>query len=325
MKSTSIKSYLNKILTFYSPENAGYWNTITPCKLMSTPKELGRYYLDFSSKIEYPGKFSENGVPLFYYQRNYHVEHPTVIAQYAFGLFEKLFESKFVNEDLMNKFLIQANWFEKNQVDVKGGKGWHINIDFHPDYRLSNPWISAMTQGEAISVLTRAFLITGDERFEKLANSAIGPFEHKVEEGGLVNYFNSIPVYEECPTPHKPMAVLNGFIFSLYGLFDIFLLNKNTKAEKLFWMGIDSLKRLLPYFDINHWTNYYLFEYPKKYYSSYTYHILVTEQLKAVYYITGEKLFLEYSEKWNKYSRSNFNKARALFSKLTHSNKVSLR
>lgn len=324
MKTDIIKNYLNKILTFYLPNKAGYWNTITPCNVSSKPKELSRYYLDFSSKVNYPGKFSDNGIPLFFYAGKADIQHPTVIAQYAFGLFEKLFISKFSNKELKNKFLIQAEWFYKNQVDVKGGKGWYISIDYHFEYRLTNPWISAMAQGEAISVLTRAFLLTKDERYEKLAIDAIGPFEYEVQEGGLVNYFKSIPVYEECPTPHKPMAVLNGLIFSLYGLYDLFLLNKNSRAEMLFNTGIRSLIKLLPYFDIKHWTNYYLFDHPKNYYSSFTYHVLVTEQLKAIYFITGENTFLEYSERWENYSKNYLNKTRALFAKLIHSNKFSI-
>src|SRR4030065_467154 len=61
------------------------------------------------------------------------------------------------------------------------------------------------------------------------------------------------------------------------------LLNKNSKAFLLFTAGIESLLKLLPYYDFKSWSNYFLYEYPKKYYSSYTYHILVTEQLKALY------------------------------------------
>ena len=134
--------------------------------------------------------------------------------------------------------------------------------------------------------------------------------------------FKSLLIYEEFPTPIKPMAVLNGYIFSLYGLYDLYLLNGNKKAYNLFFEGVQSLKGLLPYYDIKYWTQYFLYNYPKKYLSSFTYHILVTEQLKALYIITDEKLFLQYYRRWNNYSHSFIKKTVALINKLISSNKV---
>ena len=324
MNILNLKNYFNKILVFYFPEKAGYWNSITDCTVTEKPKELGRYYLDFSSKAAYPGNFSKEEIPLYTYQDKMSIEHPTVIAQYAFGLYELYFRKNYSDQELKNKIIKMADWFVENAVDVKGGKGWLINIDYHPEYRLPYPWISALVQGEAISVLVRAAKINSNNKYEQIAYEALGPFEFEVKDGGLVNYFNSIPVYEECPTPHKPMIVLNGFIFSLFGLYDLYLLNQNQKAEKLFDQGIDSLKKLLPFFDIGNWTRYFLFDYPQKYYSSFTYHQLAVEQLKALYYLTNDDLFKEYSKRWNSYSSSFIKKTFALFKKSTDSNKINL-
>lgn len=318
-----LKNYLNKILVFYFPERAGYWNSLTPNTISQTPTTLGRYYLDFISKIEYPGKFNKDGIPLFTFRSHPLIEHPTVISQYAFGLFEKLYRENYSNNNLQIKFLKLSDWFDKNKVEKNGSYCWYINIDYNPEYRLSNPWISAMAQGEAISVLTRATLLTSDKKYESVATKALNIFQVDVKDGGLLNYFNSFPVYEECPTPHKPMVVLNGFIFALYGLYDLYLLNRNEKAFTLFYQGVKSVKNLLPYFDTGKWTNYYLFDYPKNYYSSYTYHYLVTEQLRALYFITGDKDFLDYSVRWRSYIKSIFNRSFALYKKLTHSNKYS--
>jgi hypothetical protein len=316
-----LRNYLNKISVFYFPEKAGYWNSITPCTINQKPQNLGRYYLDFSSKVDYPGSFSFQGIPLFSFEGNSSIEHPTVIAQYAFGIYESLFVKNYLDDALKAKYLNMADWFINNAVNVKGGKGWWINIDYYPEYKLKNPWISAMAQGEAISVLTRAAKLVQNESYERFAIEALGPFHHDVKDGGLVNYFKNIAVFEECPTPDKPMAVLNGFIFSLFGLYDLFLLNGNEKAYALFTQGINSINKILPYFDIEHWSQYYLFDYPKKYYSSYTYHLLVTEQLKALYYLSNDNKILEYHIKWKNYSNSFFNRTRALVKKITSSNK----
>jgi hypothetical protein len=317
-----LKNYFNKVTAFYFPERAGYWNSITPCSISSKPAEPDRYYLDFSSKADYPGILSEEGIPQYSHRGSSLIEHPIVIAQYALGIFELLYRKNFNDTELANKFLKTAEWFDRNKADIiKGGKVWFINIHY-PEYDLNYPWISCMAQGEAVSVLSRAALISRNEKFEKLAEEALIPFEFEVKDNGLLNYFNGIPVYEEFPTPIRTMAVLNGFIFSLFGMYDLYLLNKNEKALRLFSKGIDSLKKILPYFDIKTWTRYYLFDYPKKYYSSYTYHILVAEQLKALFYLTGDDYFMEYSEKFTAYSKNFIKKNLALLRKITYANKV---
>ncbi|OGU30460.1 MAG: hypothetical protein A2057_06590 [Ignavibacteria bacterium GWA2_35_9] len=321
MNPDNFENYLNKLLTFYSPEKAKYWNSLTRCCISEKPQKLGRYYLDFRSKIDYPAKFSPKGIPLFSRFNKPDIEHPIVIAQYAFGLYEHFYLTKFQDDEFKIKFLRMADWFIKNRVNRNDGATWLLNYEI-PEYGLKHSWISAMAQGEAISVLTRAAILTQNSDYEKLSLDAIVPFKDEVSKGGLVNFFNSIPIYEEYPSQVRTVGVLNGFIFSLFGLYDLFLLNKNEKANELFIKGVDSLKKLLSYYDLKHWTRYYLYDYPKKYYSSFTYHILVAEQLKAMFYITGENQFKDYSEKWTGYSKSFIKKTRALFGKLMYANKV---
>ena len=321
MNIKDLRNYFNKIYVFYFPSKAGYWNSLTRCCISEKPIQLGRYYLDFSSKAGYPGKFSSEGVPLYSFRGQPYIEHPIPIAQYTLGLYELLYKKKIADKELQSKFLKMAQWFEENKTDVKEGKGWYI-YNKYPEYGLTYPWISAMAQGQAISVLTRAAMLIKNSNFEELAVEAIVPFEYEVKDGGLVNYFKSIPVYEEFTTPVRTMAVLNGLIFALFGLYDLILLNNNGKAQNIFDKGVDSLKKILPYFDIKYWTRYYLYDYPKKYYSSFTYHILVAEQLKAMFYITGENQFQVYSAKWTGYSKSFIKKTRALFGKLMYANKV---
>jgi len=315
------KNYFNKVKTFYSPDSAGYWNSLTKCCISKKPVQLDRYYLDFSSKYYYPGPFSSENIPLYSFKGQRLVEHPIVIAQYALGVFENLYSGSFNDDNIKTKFLKVADWFAKNKVNVCNGYGWLIKIKY-PEYNLLEPWISGMAQGEAISVLSRAAKISGNNLYEDISVQALSPFEYDVNDGGLINYFNSIPVYEEFPTRDRTMAVLNGFIFALFGLYDLFLLNKNKKAFELFDKGIHSLKKLLPFYDIKTWTRYYLYNYPDKYYSSYTYHILVLEQLKALFYITEEKMFLDYSDRWLDYSNSFIKKNIALFKKIVNSNKM---
>lgn len=97
-----------------------------------------------------------------------------------------------------------------------------------------------MGQGHAISVLARAFYHSGgDQKYLKAALNGLKPFRWVIQccrlrvkkvckicrvvssDGGvLATFLNKYHWYEEYPT--QPASfVLNGFIFSLLGLYDL--------------------------------------------------------------------------------------------------------
>lgn len=101
-----------------------------------------------------------------------------------------------------------------------------------------------------------------------IAIEATDLFKKNVSENGILTYFmDQYSFYEEYPTTPS-LFVLNGFIYSLFGLYDlketIDLLIRNQKLEahlndyylakfneinRLFNDGIRSLKKLLPLYD----------------------------------------------------------------------------
>jgi heparosan-N-sulfate-glucuronate 5-epimerase len=315
--------YLNKLFVFFNPDKASYWHTITRNVLDVKPKELGRYYLDFETKLHYPDKIDDKGVPMYKLPGKDYFYHPIVICQYALGIFEHLYRSGYKDEKLKSMFFQQVEWLEGNYIEKEVGKVWLWDYDI-PQYSLSPPWFSALVQGEAASVLCRAYLLSKDERYLKLAEDAISPLDVPVKDGGLLNYFNGIPIYEEYPSPLRAVGNLCGFMFVLFGLYDLYLANNNKKAKMLFDKGAESLQQLLAYYDTGYWSRYFLFDYPKAYVASFTYHSLHFEQLMSIYFLTGEKTFYEYSKKWERYANGNFNKARALFQKLIYARTLNI-
>ncbi len=313
--------FFNKVKVFLNPDEASYWHTITRCALTSKPNSLGRYYLNFESKLNYPEKMDENGIPLWRTSNEPYFYHPIVIAQYALGIYEHLYQSDFKDYRLKEKFFNQVKWLKENFTEIECGKVWLIYYDI-PLYKMVKPWYSALAQGEVISVLTRAYLLNEDETLLSICEDAIKPFLVEVKNGGLVNYFDDIPVFEEYPSRYKTVAVLNGFIFSLFGLYDFYLVSKNKNAEHLFRQGIDSVKKLLPYYDTGYWARYYLFDYPKEYVASFTYISIMFEQLKVLYYLTGEEIFNHYSVKWKQYSENKRYKLKALLKKIFYANSL---
>lgn len=315
--------FINKVLVFLNPEKATYWHTITRNTLAEKPKALGRYYLNFESKLNYPEKMDPKGIPLYKIYDDPYFYHPIVICQYALGIFEHLYQSDFSIQKLKEDFFTQVDWLVQNAEDNGIGKVWYVGYNI-PEYGLYKPWYSALAQAEAVSVLTRAYLLTNNQMYLDLAENAIKPFKVLVEKGGLLNYFNSIPIYEEYPSPKRAVGAFCGFMFVLFGLHDLILANNNQLAKELFDQGLNSLKKLLPIYDIGYWSRYYIFDYPNKYAASFTYHSLQYEQLKAYYFLTDENIFLEYSKKWESYSKNPIDKTRALLQKVFYARKLNV-
>jgi len=321
MNFKDFRNIVNKVLVFYKPGSANYWHSITRCNITEKPKQLGKYYLDFTSKAQYPGPFDSVGIPLYSFSGQLPSYHPIVICQYAFALYELLSQSNFTDEVIKNKFLMQARWLVDNRIVTQKGTIWQIHYDIE-QYGLISPWYSALVQGEAVSVLSRAYVLTKEKIFLIIAKSAITPLKIPVANGGLLAFFKNIPVFEEYPSPYKTNGVLNGFIFCLFGLYDLTLLNQDSKAMDLFNKGIGSIKQLLSYYDLGYWSRYYLFDYPNDYVSSFSYHMIVIEQLKVLFILTGDDIFSQYASKWQNQADSIIKKTKALVKKILYAKTI---
>ncbi len=161
----------------------------------------------------------------------------------------------------MKMFFAGADWLLRNQ-DTVGG--WPVGVIFNKDRKkfpgadeLPEGWHSAMAQGHALSVLSRAWLASGgDAKYSDAAVKALDLYSVSSQEGGFVaRFMHDSPWYEEYPTEPSSF-VLNGFMYSLLGLHDASemfgeLGNKAMAdtAEELFKSGLNSLRKLLPLYD----------------------------------------------------------------------------
>ena len=224
--------------------------------------------------------------------------NPATISQYALANYNYYASTR--EERYKKEFLKHADWLVENQVVTDKGFGvWYYNFDWER-YQCHAPWISAMAQGQAISVLTRAYSLTKDEIYLQTVELAIGPFEHSWDEGGVrfADEDGNVFYLEYACESHP--CVLNGFIFSLLGLHDYYLTTGDEKALNLFSDGIETLKVRLKDYDTGDWTWYNLPEYEETKVKE-SYHRLHYQQLFELYFITGERHFLEYAEKWCSY------------------------
>ncbi|KAE8739430.1 hypothetical protein FOCC_FOCC015071 [Frankliniella occidentalis] len=158
-------------------------------------------------------------------------------------------------------FYDAARWFVKHQDRNTGGWPNPVKRRVAAGMEELEPgWYSAMGQGHAISVLARAYHHSGGEpQYLQAAINGLRPFRVPSDEGGVLALFlGKFPWYEEYPT--RPASfVLNGFIYSLLGLYDLKTLAPPAQAKEasvLFEQGMVSLKNLLLLFDTGSGTSY---------------------------------------------------------------------
>lgn len=308
-----MKDQLYKVLIHFNPKFSNYWDTITPCNIGEKPNSLGKYYLNFSSKVPYPYRLDSEGIPLFLLNDNW-IYHPTVICQYAIGLYEHIISSSNDRENLTKKFLKQSDWLVKNFIEFEESAFWFLKYDM-PEYNLIAPWSSGIVQGEAISILLRANLLKEDISYVEVAKSGLKSFLLDIRKNGFTRHgMKDCLVFEEYPTK-KINFSLNGFIFALFGIYDFYLYNKDPIAEDLFLKGIDTLKNKLNEFELGYWSKYSLFYDTIEYPSSYKYHAIHIEMLKSLFFITSVDTFWETSVRWETYLYSLSKKTKSLAKK----------
>lgn len=157
-----------------------------------------------------------------------------------------------------------VNWVVNHAVPHAPGTAWVFDFDWPEGAaRLRAPWISALTQGLAISLLVR--VASHDEALAEcrcaredllgLAASAIHPFESRIEDGGLATRLRGSVVYAEYPARPDP-HVLDGFCLALIGLRDAGEI-LGDPALRLFRQGLQSLEATVTYWDwFRVWSKY---------------------------------------------------------------------
>jgi len=212
----------------------------------------------------------------------------------------------------LRMFIHGANWFINNQ-DSEGG--WPSNVMFNPGRKkypkakeIQPGWYGAMCQGQAISVLCRAHHITRDARYLEAAEAALSPFLISSSKPGGIRavFMNQFHWYEEYPT-NPSTFILNGFIYSLIGLFDLAKTNpSNSKAKVLYDKGMEALEFMLPLYDAGSGTFYDLRHVtmhtsPKL--ARWDYHSTHINQLMllATIQTNSTQFFSETAERWRGY------------------------
>ncbi len=273
---------------------------------------IGPYYIRWSGSHDALGEewdgapFDRNGVLLAVPERYYHA---TRIAQYALEQHSRWSETN--DPAALKAFTAQARWLAENQVERSGVPGCYpFPLDW-TTYGAKAGYISAMTQGEAISVLLRAGEVCKDARYFEAAARAAASFRYDIDAGGVA-WRDGGDLYFEEAASVPPSHILNGWIYALWGLFELLQRTKLAWVQELYEESLATLTRRLPLYDSGHWSYYSLLAAPNGFRKLATlkYHAFHIAQLHVLGSMTGDKFFSDTARRWESYAGVTANRAR---------------
>ena len=273
-------------------------------------QKLNEYYFLFYEKQMENQKggqksivYDKDGIPLnptyIDVKDKKYVYFPITIGQVGLAVFHTYLKTK--SESDKKRFLKFVDWFYQNaEISDNLGVRWLTDVSL-PQYKNPGPWQSAFAQGRGISILLRGYQLTDDKKYAEMAEKALIPFTKPVSEGGVTSFTKWGPFYEEY-TADVPTLVFNGMVFSLCGVYDFArVFTENKLAKKIFDEGIQTLKNILPEYDLGHWSRYNLCKadwYPEIDSATIGYQRLHITQLEMLYKLTSEVVFKEYAERF---------------------------
>jgi hypothetical protein len=273
------------------------------------------YYMTFFDKSMYSGPFDNNGIPLLDYKGKIGIQYnPTGISQYALGMYNRYLKEN--NDKYREIFLNQCDWLVNNlERNEKGIYVWIYHFDWNYS-KTSKPWYSALAQGCGISSLIRAYIITKDVRYLETAMKAFISFTKTIKEGGVTYIDDEGNIWFEEEINEFYSHILNGFIWAIWGIYDLYLITKNNDVKMLYDKAVMTLEKNIHKYDVGYWSLYGLYPLRFKMISSPFYHSLHIVQLRIMYKLTKKEIFNYYANKWENYKRSIYNRSRALLEKI---------
>ena len=140
------------------------------------------------------------------------------------------------------------------------GKAWFHPVDF-PFHEMKPPWYSAMGHGLALKLFTALYRVTGEPIYLQAAQATFASFLHRGPSSSpwIVSVdANGYLWLQEYPS-RPPDPVLNGHIYSAYGLYDYFQATHDERALELFDGAVTTVLHYASWFRQPGWMSFYRF------------------------------------------------------------------
>lgn len=245
------------------------------------------YYNNLTEKvILQPNLLHTDSLPVYKTRQGEYVVFPVDVFQYGLGAYDLFLMT---SKDVYKKKFIQCiEWAYMNQEE---SGGWNTFFFIYPEA----PY-GAMAQGEGASLLIRGYYETGDCNYLHAAQKAIDFMLKPINKGGTTQYTSSGDIFFHEYT-HLPL-VLNGWIFALFGLYDLSIaIKEENKYSHILSIAESTLLKTLDNFDSGYWSFYDL---GKKLASPF-YHRLHIAQMQALGLLTNNQAYNDFAMRLVKY------------------------
>ncbi len=181
--------------------------------------------------------------------------------------------------------------------------GWIYDYGFDL-YGPFPPWISAMAQGEAVSLLLRCHQLRPSRDYLDVCRGAVRAFFYDYEQGGVTAALSDgTPFFQEYPV-HPPVHVLNGGLFALIGLYDYAAFFGDADAMSLAHRVVAGLDHHWMDWDLGYWTRYDLYRVVRP--ASAAYQELHARLFEAVGALFDDSILLNVAKRWRRQLKNPF-------------------
>lgn len=227
-------------------------------------------------------------------------DHPVAYAQYGISA---LMEYERTGDDLwLHRAVRQAE--RLIEMRTIRGEAWWYSYPFAWNYgtrTLRPPWWSAMAQGQALSLFVRLGQATGAQRWgvaaERTWNSFVqprttdGPWSSLIKNGNLY--------LEEYAGNQKPLLVLNGQIFAMFGVHDYWRATGDPEAAAVFDGAATTVLAMMLKIRKPGDVSYYCVDTEfcaTPSWQNQTYHVIHSWQLDTLAALTGDERFAGWAQ-----------------------------
>lgn len=222
--------------------------------------------------------------------------NPVTIAQTAF----KFLNSFTITHDSV--YLDLAKLYAQKLIDISIEDSdailfpYGFNFPLHRYYEvLEADWYSGMSQGQALSLFSKLFVLTNDSVYFDYAQKTYNSFYLEINNNsdpwvGVVDSNNYLWI-EEYPTL-DPNYTLNGFLFAIVGVYDWCKISPKNNNFDMLSALVTTAKYNIERFRVVGDLSVYCLKHQVQ---SSGYHRIHKEQIDWLYLVTNDEKFLELS------------------------------
>ena len=207
-------------------------------------------------------RFDKNGVPKIIAGEDKFEYDVELVTSYALIWYTEAIEDG--SSEAESRFISCTNWLLEHQKP-DGSIPMMLGSRYRED-TVNSGWVSAKAQGRVLSVFSRAYKLTGDEKYLKAGDKALRFLNEKClrsfdgsidKQSAFTDYLGKDGkfAYYEDYSNLAPHYRLDTQLYVLIGLYDWSQLDTSNSSKQIakesYDKGVEMLKRTLPLYDLN--------------------------------------------------------------------------